>query len=184
METVTTERLAFRAPAFSDGDALYAQMNDFDIIKYLTSVPWPYKRADADAYIERARSGRAEGKGHYFLVIERASEAIVGTIDLRFDPEKTAHFGYWFAKSSWGRGYASEALAAILEFGFGTLGLENIWGAAMPENPASIRVMEKCGLRNAGMIEVPRPNFGDRVDMVKLDMRRADWLARSGKVPA
>jgi len=184
METVTTERLAFRVPALSDGDALYALMNDFDIIKFLTSVPWPCKRADADAYIARAQSGRARGDGYYYLVIDKVTQAIAGTIDLRFDPEKTAHFGYWYAKSAWGRGFATEALAALLEFGFRRLGLENIWGAALPGNPASIRVMEKCGLQTAGTIEVTRPNFGDRVEMVKLNIRRPDWLARSGESPS
>ncbi|UUX51407.1 GNAT family N-acetyltransferase [Nisaea acidiphila] len=184
MEAVTTERLAFKQPELADGDALFERMNDFDIVKFLTSVPWPYRRADADAYIERARSGRAEGNGHYYLVLDKATRAILGTVDLRFDPEETAHFGYWYAKAAWGRGYASEALTALLDFGFGSLGLRNIWGAAMPQNPASIRVMEKCGLTDVGRIEVERPNFGDAVEMVKLNMRRADWLARSGGAPA
>jgi RimJ/RimL family protein N-acetyltransferase len=182
MENVTTERLAFRAPEPADGDALFALMNDFGIVKFLTSVPWPYTRPDADIYIERARAGRAENKAHFYLILDRSTGEPVGTIDLHFDPEETARFGYWFATSVWGRGYASEALATVLDFGFGTLGLKRIWGAAMPENPASIRVMEKCGLAHAGMIRVQRPNFGDEVDMVKLELLHSDWQARGGKV--
>lgn len=180
METVTTDRLAFKVPALSDGDALFERMNDFDIVKYLTSVPWPYKRADADIYIERTRKGRAERTGVFYLVLEKTSREILGTIDLRFDPERTAHFGYWFAKAAWGRGYASEALTAILDFGFERLGLDRIWGAAMPENAASIRVMEKCGLQDAGTCDVERPNFGDTVTMVKLEILRGDWEDRRG----
>lgn len=185
MENVTTERLAFRAPQPDDGDAIFALMNDFGIVKYLTSVPWPYKRSDADTYIELARTGRAEEKGLYYLILDQNTSEPIGTIDLRFDPEETAHFGYWLGTSVWGRGYASEALAAMLDFGFGTLGLKRIWGAAMPDNPASIRVMEKCGLAHAGTMRVKRPNFGDEVGMVQLDMMRADWLTRGGKaIPA
>ena len=182
MERVTTERLAFRAPELADGDALYTLMNDFGIVKYLTSVPWPYTRPDADTYIERARTGRAEEKGLYYLILDRVTKEPVGTIDLRFDPDEAAHFGYWLATPVWGRGYASEALAALLDFGFGVLGLRRIWGAAMPDNPASIRVMEKCGLAHAGTMRVKRPNFGDEVDMMQLDMLRSDWQARGGKV--
>ncbi|MEP3121704.1 GNAT family N-acetyltransferase [Nisaea sp.] len=178
---MTTERLAFRAPELADGDALFELMNDFDIVKYLTSVPWPYIRPDADAYIQRARTGRAEKDGLYYLVLDRSTENPVGTVDLRFDPEETAHFGYWLATPVWGRCYASEALAAVLDFGFGTLGLKRIWGAAMPENLASIRVMEKCGLAHAGMMRVQRPNSGDEVDMMKLELLHSDWQARGGK---
>lgn len=181
MENVMTERLAFRAPELADGDALFALMNDFDIVKFLTSVPWPYTRQDADAYIERARARRSENKAHFYLILDRSTGQPVGTIDLHFDPEETARFGYWFAKSVWGHGYASESLVAVLDFGFGSLGLKRIWGAAMPENPASIRVMEKCGLAHAGMMRVKRPNFGDEVDMVQLDMVRDNWLGRGGK---
>lgn len=181
MENVTTERLAFRAPDLDDGDALYALMNDFGIVKYLTSVPWPYTRPDADIYIERARTGRAQEKGLYYLILDQSTGELLGTIDLRFDPEETAHFGYWLATPVWGRGYASEALAALLDFGFEVLGLKRIWGAAMPDNPASIRVMEKCGLARGGMMRVQRPNFGDEVDMVKLELLHSDWLERGGK---
>ena len=182
METVTTERLAFRAPSPEDADALFAEMNDFGIVKYLTSVPWPYTRPDADAYVERAMKGRAEQNGLYYLILDKATGALIGTIDLRFDPEETAHFGYWIGRTFWGRGYTTEALAALLDFGFGEVGLQRIWGAAMPENIPSIRVMQKCGLDEAGTCMVNRPNFKDTVEMVKFDMRRDDWLARGGKV--
>lgn len=181
MENVTTERLAFRAPEPGDGDAIFALMNDFGIVKFLTSVPWPYTRPDADIYIELARAGREEKKGLYYLILDRDTSEPVGTIDLRFDPEKNAHFGYWLATPVWGRGHASEALAALLDFGFGSLGLKRIWGTAMPDNPASIRVMEKCGLAHAGMMRVKRLNFGDEVDMVKLELLHSDWHARGGK---
>ena len=180
MERVTTERLGFRPPEPADDDALFGLMNDFGIVRYLTSVPWPYTRPDADTYIERARTGRAEKKGLYYLILDRMTKEPLGTIDLRFDPEETAHFGYWLATHVWGRGYASEALAALLDFGFGSLGLRRIWGAAMPDNPASIRVMEKCGLARAGTMRVKRPNFGDEVDMVQFDLSLSGWQARGG----
>lgn len=173
-----TDRLDLRPPRPEDADELFAAIADFDIVRYLSTPPWPYTRAAADGYVARVTAAAAEGRGIYFTVRRLSDGRLVGNADLRFDPERTAHFGYWIAKEFWGQGYATEALGAILEHGFGALGLDRIWGAAMPENPASVRVMEKHGLEDAGMMTVKRPNFGDAVEMAVRDIRRADWLDR------
>ena len=63
-----------------------------------------------------------------------------------------AEVGYQLARTHWGRGYATEALRAIVAYGFGTLGLRRIWARINPGNAASCRVVEKAGLRREGLL--------------------------------
>ncbi|MGB3004996.1 MAG: GNAT family N-acetyltransferase [Chitinophagaceae bacterium] len=65
-------------------------------------------------------------------------------------PEMEIDLGYRFFKSSWGKGYATEAAYACLKYGFEKLGIHRIVARAMPGNFASIRVMEKCGMQYIG----------------------------------
>ncbi len=61
-----------------------------------------------------------------------------------------AELGYWVGVPYWGRGYATEAAAAVVEFGFRVLALERIWARAFARNPASSRVLEKIGMAHEG----------------------------------
>ena len=71
----------------------------------------------------------------------------IGWCGLKMRPEMAeTDLGYRFMQKAWGHGYATEAAAACLRFGFENLGLERIVGRALPGNIASIRVLEKCGM--------------------------------------
>jgi ribosomal-protein-alanine N-acetyltransferase len=74
--------------------------------------------------------------------------------------------GYRFLKDHRGRGYATEAAAASIAFGFDELGLDRIVAVALPENTASRRVLEKCGLTEIGLTHV----YG--LDHVKYEIAR------------
>ena len=67
---------------------------------------------------------------------------------LKYRPERDeVDLGYRFIKAAWGKGYASEAAMASINYGFEKLGLRRIVGRAMPGNIASLKVLEKCGMR-------------------------------------
>ena len=77
---------------------------------------------------------------------------MVGVMGLhfRFDHQR-AEIGYWIGAPFWNRGYATEAAAAMLDFGFDELDLNRIEGQFITRNPASGRVMEKLGMRREGV---------------------------------
>lgn len=82
-----------------------------------------------------------------WAVVEKASGELIGHCGLRFIPEiRETEVLYAFGKDFWGKGYATEAARASVEFGFCRTGLERIIAIAVPENTASRRVMEHCGL--------------------------------------
>ncbi len=75
----------------------------------------------------------------------------IGWCGLKYIPERDeVDLGYRFKKSAWGRGYATEAAYASIRYGFEKRGLRRIIGRAMPGNTASLKVLEKCGMKFVG----------------------------------
>ncbi|PLS26436.1 GNAT family N-acetyltransferase [Bifidobacterium parmae] len=68
----------------------------------------------------------------------------------RYLGSNALELGYWIGRPFWGRGYMPEALRAVLEYAFGTLRVDAVWGGHYARNPQSGRVMAKCGLRVVG----------------------------------
>jgi RimJ/RimL family protein N-acetyltransferase len=78
---------------------------------------------------------------------------LVGAISLRIElPQRRAELGYWVGVPYWGRGFATEAARAMIEFGFRRLSLHRIYAHHFVRNPASGRVMEKAGMQHEGTL--------------------------------
>ena len=85
-------------------------------------------------------------------------------------PDRDIEIGYVLKRDSWGSGYATEACGRLLEFAFSETQLSVIVATADPENVASQRVLEKCGLRGQGLVRA----FGQYVPGFRIT--RHDWL--------
>lgn len=85
------------------------------------------------------------------IVEERGSGEAVGWCGLKWHADAgEADLGFRFLRDRWGRGYATEAGRACLAMAWGPLGLDHVVARAMPENLASVRVLEKLGFRFTG----------------------------------
>lgn len=104
-------------------------------------------------------------------------ETFVGWASLRVEGEE-AELGYRLVRAAWGRGCASQAARALVEIGFGQLGLSRVWAQTMAVNIASRRVMEKAGLRYVRTfhLEWDDPLPGAEQGEVEYALVRADWL--------
>ena len=91
------------------------------------------------------------GLGVWITCLKETDEPIGWTTLKHLDDTDEIEIGYRYLKKHWGFGYASEASCALVEYGFNKLHLKKITAVALPENKASIRVMEKAGLRLSGM---------------------------------
>lgn len=110
-----------------------------------------YSAAGVAAAIAAAESARAAGHAFQYLVVE--GDRIVGRVNLtavRRAHYQCADLGYRIGEHDGGRGIASRAVALCLEQGFGPHGLRRIEANARPENPGSIRVLERNGFRRFG----------------------------------
>jgi len=128
----------------------------------LTVAPLPVGEREAmvavwlDPANERLHSAEGEAQVRKWVeqtwgVWERATGALVGDCTLFFAEEHGEwELAYGFRRDRWGRGYASEAAAACVRHGFAVLGLDRIVADVDPANPASVRVLEKCGFVHVG----------------------------------
>src|SRR4051812_31068419 len=86
----------------------------------------------------------------FWAVVERASGTLIGDAGLYRTPLGEVELGYTLGQAWWGRGYATEAAGAWLEAAFSRLGISEVVALAEPANAASLRVLEKLGMRRDG----------------------------------
>ena len=152
-----TERLLLRPGWIQDAPALFRAIADEGVIRNLASPPWPYKPADAEAFLATER--RAGEPCTLIFLRTGAAPELIGTIGIGRKPGGARELGYWIARPHWGRGYATEAGRAMLAFARDSLRLERIEAGHFLDNPASGRVLEKLGFRPTGRI-APRFSAG------------------------
>lgn len=149
--TLHTARLRLRPLAPSDAEAIFALRSDARVQRYGSHPPWTQREA-AHAYIERDIEAMAAGTGAQFGIERRDGGTVVGTCSLHeLNPScRRAEVGYVLLPSQWGRGYASEAVAALLDWGFGPLELNRVEADIDPRNTPSARVLERLGFTREG----------------------------------
>jgi RimJ/RimL family protein N-acetyltransferase len=143
-----TDRLLLRPGWAEDAPALAAAIADETIVRNLATAPWPYRLRDAEAFLASPRDPVLPT----FLIFERTQGAprLVGSCGLGRRPSGAVEMGYWIARPYWGRGFATEAGAALVDIAR-TLGLARLEGSHFLDNPASARVLEKLGFRPTGL---------------------------------
>lgn len=150
--TVSTDRLTLRGFGASDQAAYAALRADPDVVRFLPGgeALVPFAAEIAASRIAAFREGWKRGFG-VWAVEERSTGAFVGQAGLAaMERSAEVEVLYALARPFWGRGYAREAAAAALRFGFDTVGLDRIVGYVVPGNGASVRVLEAVGLRSTG----------------------------------
>ncbi|MFZ9915695.1 MAG: GNAT family N-acetyltransferase [Phycisphaerales bacterium] len=144
----STRRLVLRP--MHEGDVAFtaAVLGALAVSRRLARVPHPYTEADARAWLTQVERLRQEAVLDHFM-IDLADGQAVGAIGLHAEgPDATdAEVGYWIAPAHWNKGYAREALGAVVRHAFEvrTPRLAVMHARAQRANPASIRVLLACG---------------------------------------
>lgn len=150
-QSLPTERLAMRRPRRSDAAALAIAMNDWDVVRWLVQAPYPYTLTHAVDWIAQNLSNLASGREYQFVISRCEDDQVIGHVGLRLDDDRRgAELGYWLARETWGQGFATEAAAAVVDFGFTDLRLERVWATCLPDNTSSWNVLSKIGMRHTG----------------------------------
>jgi ribosomal-protein-alanine N-acetyltransferase len=126
-------------------------------------MPHPYSVKDARRWI----AGVQEQRPRVSFIIDLDGEAIGGIgLTLGEDIERcSAEVGYWLGSQYWGRGIATSALARICQYAFEELGFLRIFATPLVWNPASLRVLEKAGFQQEGIMRSACIKNGQVVDM-------------------
>lgn len=152
---IETERLILRNFLETDIEGIYELDSDPVVHRYLGGNPIETKDQALDIiqFILKQYTERGIGR---FAAIEKQSGDFIGWSGLKLnsDEKETLNgklnfydIGYRFIPRYWGKGYATESASACLEFGFNTMHLKTICGAAEVENMASNKVLQKIGLK-------------------------------------
>ena len=165
MVIAETERLRLRHFRTADAEAMVRVLGDAEVMRFGSGARSP---GDVRRWIVREVTDRYPTWGFgKWAVVQRASDEVIGYCGLaafndRCLPGET-EIGYRFAKSQWGKGYATEAARATIAHAFGTLELPSVIAVIDPENVASLRVAEKLGMRYVRDVMMEGWTHPDRV---------------------
>ncbi len=175
-----TARLVLRAPRLGDAKAVAALANDRHIAENTARIPHPYKVADAKDWIGGANKNTDDAS----YVITLADGTLIGACGLEMRERPVPEIGYWLGRPHWGKGYATEAVHALIDHAFGNLEHDALQSSARVTNPASRRVLEKCGFQwtGVGLCRIRAIHSSAPVDRFRLE--RGIWasLKSWGKV--
>lgn len=177
--TLETDRLLLRPFCPADAVAVAALAGDWDIVRMTARIPHPYTTEMAEAWISSHVPSRQSGEEHVFC-IERDGE-VIGCIGLQKSRDAVYELGYWLGKAWWGKGLATEAAKRVIRFAFEELDAGGLLSGHLADNPASGRVLEKCGFRYTGDSMEHSEARGEAVAHKGLELMRAGWAGQAGK---
>lgn len=144
---LATENLVMRAPQESDIAHLVALADNHHVAQMLARMPHPYGEAEARAFLAMARAPRRGGATYALTTAEDG--AFVGCAGLN-PTDRGLELGYWIGEPYWRRGYATEAAHALVDLAFRNTAIAVLHASCRVINPASRRVIHKCGFQYAG----------------------------------
>ena len=187
-----TDRLLIRGAAPEDADALFERRNEPEVARYQSwTVPYPPERVDAMLADLDALDGPTDDEWWMATVVEIATGTIVGDLALRLSWDgRAAELGYTLHPRFWGRGYATEAVEALVDHLVDREGVRRLSAMTHPDNMASVRVLERVGFAYEGRtvesyFEGPGPD-AEATDDLHFGLtaaQRAAWLDRSVDPP-
>lgn len=168
MVLIETERLILRESIIDDAPDLFEMNSNPEVLKYTGDVAFTSVE-ETEELIRNYIDYKKYGYGRWSTILKESNE-VIGYCGLKYleDIHET-DLGYRWKQQHWGKGYATEAGRACLQYGFKNLGLEQIVAQVLAENIASVRVLEKLGMtywkqlhteENPGLLyRIKRGNF-------------------------
>ena len=141
-----TERLMLRRPTLADVKAIARLANDRRIAENTRRLPHPYSQDHAIEFVRAI----ANNKRETVFLIEN-NFVPIGMVGVDWRHPDAPELGYWLGVEHWGRGFATEAARAVIDFAFEEFDVEQLISGARVANPASRNILEKCGFQWSGV---------------------------------
>jgi RimJ/RimL family protein N-acetyltransferase len=151
-DAIRTARLVLRPLREGDDARIFALFANWNVVRYLSSPPWPYAADDARNFVRARMRGNVDA---ITAVITRG-DALIGMTDVMVKPASAVQrlrgysLGYWLGESYWSHGYMTEAARAFIANVFATIPDDTIYSGAFRENAASLRIQDKLGFTRDG----------------------------------
>jgi len=166
-----TDRLVLRQPTLADVKAIARVVGDKRVSINLRRVPHPYTADDATSFVTTI----AATIDTVFLV--EHERAAIGLVGVSWENENAPELGYCFGVDHWGKGYATEAARAVIDYAFEEFAIDELLSGARVLNPASRHVLEKCGFQWTG-VELHRfLALGSSTPVDRFKLERSVWAS-------
>jgi RimJ/RimL family protein N-acetyltransferase len=172
-------RLRLRTLTEADVPAIFSIFSNAEALRYWSHGPMS-DPAEADRLLDDIRRHAAAGTLFQWGIARRETGEVIGTCTLhRIErAHRRAELGYIVKRELWGNGFAHEALTALLDHAFGTMGLHKLEADIDPRNAASIRSVEKLGFKREGHLRERYQILGEIQDSLIYGLLAPEWHAR------
>ena len=163
-----TERLVLRRPTLADVKAIARLANDRRVAQNTSRLPHPYTVGDAETFVQFT----AQQPRDTSFAITRDGD-LMGIIGIDLGKPDVPEVGYWLGVPYWGQGYATDAARAVIDYAFEEFASAELRAGARVVNPASRRVLEKCGFQwtGVGLYRIRAINSSAPIDRFRLERR-------------
>lgn len=173
---IETERLILRRMRESDADDAYRYTSDPEVTRFVP-LAQSQSKADAQAFVRSLTSNYEAAQVAPWAVVLKDSGRNIGICGYEnWGPKSDrAEFGFMFARDTWGQGYAREASAAVIRFGFERMSLNRIEARTRPDNASARHLLEKLGMTYEGTLRENMRWKGAYHDLMMYALLRRDW---------
>lgn len=173
-----TSRFVLRQAQHADADDLYQLYADQAVVQYMSFIPFTSvdEALDEMKWYERIF---AEQSGLRWMIEDRETSKVIGTCGfLAYEQEHhRTELGYDLSSAYWGKGIMKEVASCIIQFGFEQMKLNKIEAKIEPDNQASIRLVEKLGFVQEGLLRQHEYEYGAYVDLAIFALLQSEYTA-------
>ncbi|MEW2427484.1 GNAT family N-acetyltransferase [Micromonospora sp. NPDC047644] len=178
---IRTARLALRPVTIEDLDDVYAFQRRPDVVRWMLGAKPRTREQSRMSVLAMAGEDAWRAEGDCLTVAVVADAAVIGVVELvwRDARARTAELGYVFHPDHGGRGLATEAAAALVDWGFTEVGLHRVYGRCHARNEASARLMARLGMRREAHHVQSYLFDGEWADQLVFAILAHEWRSRT-----
>ena len=152
MEIIKTKKFILRPYRMSDAKVIEPLLNNWNVEKNLSTLPFPYELEHAKGYIKKTNGEMKKKDTENFVYVIEIDGKAAGAIGIHhIKHSHKAEMGYWLAENHWGNGIMTEVVKKFMALVFAKFKLRRICAKALEGNKGSMRVMEKVGMKFEGI---------------------------------
>lgn len=172
---IETNRLILREVKEEDSNDMFLYLSDKDVVKHMGLAPFQTEKEVLEE-IEWYHSIRKEGTGIRWGITYKDNGRVIGSCGFLSMQSKhyRSEIGYELSKEYWGKGIASEALEAVIKYGFHHLHLERIEALIEPANLRSLKLLDKKGFKKEGLLRHYEYTCGKFDDLYMYSILKSD----------
>ena len=171
MSELSTSRLVLRPARLDDAPKIALGLGAYDVARWLAPVPWPFTLAMATEWLRTAPEINRPGRA--LFIIDLPGRGLIGCVVLNTE------LGFWIARPHWGKGFATEAASAVIDWHFSNCAEDAIASSAHHANTASLKVKAKLGFTETGRDRRFSQALQSNVEHVLTRLTRQDWVRES-----